>query len=145
MSGNITIEGLDGLTELLGQLAPREARNLNRSTVHALAGVVRNEARRRAPKDSGTLKKAIKSVRRRPRNPDAPYSDVMVEHGRNAKHDAFYWRFKEYGTVDQAATPFFQPAVDLVRADLPAIYREEFGKKYAKYLERQAKRKRGGK
>lgn len=143
MADGIVIDGLDGLDKMLGDIAPRQARNLNRATIHAVAGVVRDEAKRRAPKDSGTLRKAIKSVRRRPRNPDAPYSDVMVEHGRNAKNDAFYWRFKEYGTVDQPATPFIGPAADMIRGQISSVYRQEFMRKYAKFLERQAKGKRG--
>lgn len=135
----IKIDGLEGLQEMLGTVAPREARNLNRATIHAIAGVVRDDARRRAPRDTGTLKKAIKTKRRRPKNPDAPYSDVMVEHGNNAKHDAFYWRFIEYGTTNQAARPFIGPAADAIRGRIPIIYRQEFAKKYAKLLERKAK------
>lgn len=136
----IKIEGLEGLQDMLLNIGPRQARNLNRATVHGMAGEVRNKARQKAPKDSGTLRKAIKAKRRRPRNPDAPYSDVMVEHGNNAKHDAFYWRFKEYGTVNQAAQPFIGPAADWLRGRVVPIYREQFMKKYAAYLARQAKK-----
>lgn len=140
MTRGIVIDGLDNLEIMLGDIAPRQARNLNRSTIHAVAGVIRNDARKRAPKDEGTLRKAIKAKRRRPKNPDAPYSDVMVEHGDDAKHDAFYWRFIEYGTVDEAARPFIGPAMEAARPLIPTIYREQFAKKYAAYLARKAKK-----
>jgi HK97 gp10 family phage protein len=136
----VKIEGLEGLQDILGDLGPRAARNLNRSTIHAVAGIVRKEARKKAPKDEGTLKKAIKAKRRKPRHPDYPYSDVMVEHGRNAKNDAWYWRFVEYGTQDLPARPFIQPAIDGIRYDIPAIYRKEFANKLAKMLAKKRKR-----
>lgn len=131
-----------GLPEFLNtlELSKREARNLNRSTVHGIAGRVVKQARLNAPKNEGTLRKAIKAKRRRPRDPDKPFSDVMVEHGSQAKHDAFYWRFVEYGTINQPARPFMQPAADSIRGGIPAIYREEFAKKYAAFLRRKAKR-----
>lgn len=138
--GGIEVEGLEGLEATLGDLSQREARNLNRATIHAMAGRVRDDARLRAPKDKGTLKKAIKAKRRRPRNPDQPFSDIMVEHGNDAKHDAFYWRFVEYGTQTQGARPFIGPAADALRPDVARIYREEFMRKYARFLERRAKK-----
>lgn len=141
-AGGIKIEGLEGLDEMLGHLAPREARNLNRATVHGMAGRVRDSARQKAPKDEGTLKKAIKSKRGKARNKDFPFSDVIVTHGRDVRYDAFYWRFVEYGTVDQPARPFIGPAADELRGQVPMIYREEFAKKYEKLLARKAKRRR---
>jgi len=139
----VKIDGLEGLEDVLAGVGPRVARNLNRSTIHAMAGIVRDDARANAPRDSGTLRKAIKSVRRKPKNPDQPYSDVVVESGKDAKYDAYYWRFVEYGTINQAARPYIQPAVDALAAQVPTVYREEFFKKFAKWAERQAK-KQGG-
>lgn len=138
----IKLDGLQEVYKMFDDIAPRDARNLNRAAVHGLAGVVRDEARQNAPRDEGVLKKAIKSVRRRPKNPDFPFSDVMVTHGRSVKNDAFYWRFVEYGTVDQPARPFLQPAVDNLRGQVSAIYTEQFMKKYARLLKRKAKRGR---
>lgn len=142
-ASGVKIEGLEGLEEMLGTIAPREARNLNRATIHAMASRVAKDAKRRAPRDEGTLRKAIKAKRRRPRHPDKPFSDVRVEHGNDAKHDAFYWRFVEYGTQTQNARPFISPAADAIRGQVPSIYREEFAKKYEKLLARKAKAQRG--
>lgn len=140
----LKVDGLDGLEKMLEGVMPREARNLNRATVHALAGIVRDDARRKAPKDDGTLRKAIKSVRRKPRHPDKPFSDVRVTRGRDAKHDAYYWRFVELGTKDNdyPRQPFIAPAVETMRGQVQGVYREEFRKKYEKFLERKAKQKR---
>lgn len=137
-----------GMAELMENLdlSIREARNLNRAVIHAVAGEIRNEARKKAPKDEGTLKKAIKSVRRKPKDINQPFSDVVVETGKNAKYDAFYWRFVEYGTITQPARPYFQPAIDDTRPQVPVIYRQQFGKKYEALLKRKAKKAgRGGK
>lgn len=138
----IKIDGLQGLEDVLGNIAPREARNLNRSTIHGMAGIVRDAGKKNAPKDEGTLKKAIKAKRRRPKNPDAPYSDVIVERGRSAKHDAFYWKFVYFGTEHSSANPFFQPGIDHLRSNVSAIYRDQFMKKLAKLLERKARQNR---
>ena len=49
----------------------------------------------------------------------------MVEHGKDAKNDAWYWHFIEYGTVNGiAAKPFMQPAIDEIKPVIPAIYKE---------------------
>lgn len=138
--GGIVIEGLEGLEAALGDLSQRQARNLNRATVQAMAVAVAKDARLRAPKDKGTLKKAIKARRRRARDPDKPFSDVRVEHGNDARYDAFYWRFVEYGTLTQTARPFIGPAADALRGNVSAIYRAEFMRKYAAYLRRRAKK-----
>lgn len=153
---SLTIEGTDDLFKNL-DLTKREARNLNRSTVQAVAGKVRSEARKRAPKESGTLKKAIVAKRKKS-PPDTPVSEVRVEHGAGAKHDAFYWRFVEFGTgggkgshggkgmrgsitVMPNAKPFMTPAIEAIRPDIQRIYREEFGKKLEAMMRRKAKKK----
>lgn len=140
VSSGIKIEGMEDLKKVLDQMAPKASRNLMRSTIHAIAGQIAKEAKGQAPKDSGTLKKAIKAKRRRPKTPDKPFSDVMIEHGGQATNDAFYWRFVEYGTQNAPAHPFMQPAIDLMRPQVPAIMREQFGKKLEAMLKRAAKK-----
>ena len=139
MSG-IAIDGLEELSHIFDAVGPREARNLNRATIHGIAAVTAKDAKDKAPKDKGTLKKAIKAKRRRPKDPDKPFSDVVVEHGKDAKHDAFYWYMVEYGTTTQPARPFMQPAIDQVRPNIPAIYKEQFFKKLAQRIKRESKK-----
>ena len=138
----IDIDGMSELNAMLDDIAPREARNLNRAVIHGIAATIAKDAKANAPKgDSGNLKKAIKAKRRRPKNPDKPFSDVMVEHGKGAKNDGFYWRFLEYGTQRIAARPFIQPAIDAANQNILQIYKEQFFKKWAQKLKREAKKK----
>jgi HK97 gp10 family phage protein len=130
---NITVEGLDEVIATLKDVTPREAINLARSTVHAIAGKVRDEIRKDAPRDRGVLKKSIVSVRRRG-TPTTVQSDVVV------KPDAFYYFFQEFGTVKQPARPFITPNVEEIRPKIPEIYRREFGVKLERALARKAKK-----
>ena len=129
----VHIEGLEALRKMSDQVAPKVARRLARATVHSIAGEVRNAMRQRAPKDDGTLRKAIKSKRRRGR-PDEAVSDVRIEHGRTVKNNAWYWHFIEFGTTKHTAQPFIQPTVDEYAPRIPTIYREEFGRRLEKEL-----------
>lgn len=139
-SGGIKVEGIKELDKILNQMAPRAARNLMRSTIQGVASEIAKESRRKAPKDSGTLRKAIKAKRKRARNPDKPFSDVIVTHGNSAKHDAFYWRFIEFGSVNQPEHPFIRPSVDLMRPKIPEIMERQFAKKLEAMLKRAAKK-----
>jgi len=136
----IVIEGLDDLKKTLETVAPREARNLMRSTIHGVASDIAKQAKSKAPRGKGNLRKAIKAKRRRPKTPDQPISDVMIETGRQARNDAFYWRFVEYGTLNAPAQPFMGPAVDRLRPQVPDIMRKQFGKKLEAFLKRKAKK-----
>lgn len=140
VSGGIKIEGLEDLDKVLNQMAPRASRNLMRSTIQGVAQEIAKESRRKAPKDSGTLRKAIKAKRRRAKNPDKPFSDVVVTTGRSAKYDAFYWRFIEYGAQNSPERPFIRPSVDLMRPQIPEIMQRQFAKKLEAMLKRAAKK-----
>jgi phage protein, HK97 gp10 family len=138
----IRVEGLDELKQTLDDLAPREAFNLMRAVTHGVAQSVAKRARDRVPVDSGTLKKAIKAKRGNPRdNGGKPFSDVVVEHGKGAQHDAFYWRFIEYGTSTGIPEHrFIGNAIEAVRPEIDRIMREQFGKKFEALLARKAKK-----
>lgn len=138
---SIRIDGIDEIENILGTLAPRVARTVNRSAIHAVANEIRNEAKQKAPRQTGALKKSIKSRRRRPRNPDKPYSDVYVQTGKQARNDAYYWRFVEYGTKTQSPRPFFKPAIASVRPRVKGLYRRYFFEKLQARLARDAKKR----
>lgn len=148
VQNGVKIDGLIDVEDMLGNIAPRMARNINRATIHAVAGEIRDEARENAPRDTGTLRRAIKAIRRKPRDPDRPFSDVRVEHGNSAKNDAWYWHFVEHGTsggpgrLPTKAQPFIRPAIQTVRGNIRAIYRRKFGQKLEQSLRRKAKRQR---
>lgn len=136
---SLEITGIKEFRRMCLQLAPREARNLARSTVHGVAGRVRNEMRKKAPRDEGDLRKSIKAKRRRMQG-DTAISDVRIEHGRRAKNDAWYWHFIEFGTQQHAAQPYIRPTVQEIEDQIPQIFADEFGKRLEKALEKHAKR-----
>lgn len=134
------IIGIEEVDRILNKVSTRNARNLMRNTIHGVASEINKQARKNAPRgDTGKLRKAMKARRRRS-PPNAPVSEVVVERGRNAKYNGFYWRFVEYGTVKQAATPFIKPAEEAVRANLVQIITEQFGKKLESALRREARK-----
>lgn len=148
MSGrSFEIEGVDEVKKLLDEIAPRHARNLMRATVQGIASSIAKDARKAAPRDTGTLRKAIKAKRKKS-HPDNPISEVIVEHGTSVKNDAFYWRFVEYGTegpTGQGERPFIRPAADTARAAMPMVLTTEFSKKLESLLKREAKKRAAGK
>lgn len=134
------ITGTEDVNKILTQIAPRHARNLMRATIHGVASTIAKDAKANAPEDTGALKKSIKAKRKKS-PPDAPVSEVFVEHGGKAKYDAFYWRFVEYGTRSKAEHPFIRPAAGKARANYKQVLTAEFGKKLEAALKREAKKR----
>ncbi len=134
MRPTTTIRGIDDVDNLLSKIAPRQAKNIMRATVHGVAGEIRNDAKKSMPTDVGVMKRATKSKRRRGK-PGWIRSDVVV-----AK-DAFYWRFLEYGQgPDGVEHAMFMRAVEKFRQDMHRTFIEQFGKKWEAALKRAAKR-----
>lgn len=133
---SMSIEGLDAVSDVLAKVGPREARNLLRNTVHAVAGQIRNDMRKRAPKDEGTLRKAITAKRERMRG-GVVASNVTITHGKGVRHNAFYWHMIEYGTSQSVAKPFIVPSVEAMRPQIPGIFTREFGAKYEQMMARK--------
>lgn len=135
MSDYIELDGDDDVIRLLEGVAPRMAANIARSTVHAMAGEVRDEAKRLAPSDQGVLRKSIKTKRRRGRRFGEIRSDVIVS------REAFYWRFLEYGTFRLKEWGFFHRALSAIRARLPGLLRKHFLQKYIAALAREQRKR----
>lgn len=136
VGNRIQIDGLEDLQEIFDSLILKEAQNLNRAAIHAVATQIAKEARANAPSDTGKMRQTIKAVRRRSKDPNHPFSDVRV--GRSN----FYWRFIEYGTKDTPARPYFLPAINAARGQIKEIYREMVGKKLAQKIKRDAKKRK---
>ncbi len=130
------IHGIAEVNDLLSRIAPREAKNLMRATVHGLAGQVARDAKAAMPRDKGVLKKATKAKRRRGR-PGLLRSDVIVE------RRAYYWRFLEYGTSKVREYAFFARAVEKLRANWEETWLRIFGRKLESRLARLRKKARG--
>lgn len=79
--------------------------------VRAVANAIRDDARRRAPRRTGALRRSIK------------VDNVLDEHGNVVfrvgwdKRIAFYGPMVEFGTEKTRAQPHLRPAVDAFRGD----------------------------
>jgi len=122
MADAMKLTGFKELAAALRELGPRIARNTLRRSVSSAAVVIRNEARAKAPVDTGEMKKDIMIKRERDSKDQmsARYS-VFVRSGkksrlagkkRDVNRDSFYWRFVEFGTSKMAAKPFLRPAFE---------------------------------
>lgn len=135
---SMSIEGLDAVSDVLAKVGPREARNLLRNTIHAVAGDLRDDMRQRAPKDDGTLRKAITAKRERVRG-DEVASNITITHGKRERHNAYYWHMVEWGTMKDTAQPYITPAVESLRPQIPGIFTREFAVKYEQLMQRKLK------
>lgn len=133
VSTHVQITGVDDLKDMLEDVAPREANNILRNTVNGLAGLVRDALKASVTKRSGELAKSIKVVRRRGK-PNFPVSDVR------GGGTAPYMLMLEFGTSRTRAQPFIVPTAERLRPTMPALYREQFGKKLEQALARRARK-----
>ncbi|WP_421794294.1 HK97-gp10 family putative phage morphogenesis protein [Hydrocarboniphaga effusa] len=135
-SSSIKVQGLDQLLKNLEQL-PRELVSKNgglvRTALFKATKRIREQARQRAPRDTGVLAKNIIAVR--DKNPRANGASeryiITVRKKRWSKqakeratrrangkidyrrsNDAYYWRWVEFGTATQQAQPFLRPAFE---------------------------------
>lgn len=136
----VSVVGDKEVMDILNSIAPKEARNLARSTIHGIATRITKGAKQRVKVDSGKLKKSIYTKRDKS-PPNKPVSSVRF------KPEGFYWRFVEHGTSkgnSLDARPFLRPAKQEVIGNLNTILREEFQKKLTarinKLLKAQAKK-----
>ena len=126
---NTRLTGVDDVRRVLDQVAPRQARNIMRSTVHGMAAEIRKEARQEAPKDDGDLRKSITTKRRSIRN-NLVRSDVLV------KPRAYYWRFVEYGTSKMPENPFFMRAMRSFEGRVMKSFLDQFVRRFEQSLAR---------
>lgn len=131
------LSGIDDVDRLLSQVAPKQARNIMRSTVHDMAGQVRNDAKKAMPVDEGDMTKGTKAKRERVRN-NRVKSTVRVA------RKAFYWRFLEYGDgPDGVEHAFFARATQKLKMNMNQRFLTSFGKKFEQTLARARKRHGG--
>lgn len=132
---SVEVSGIADVNRILMEIAPREAINLVRATVHDIASQLSKDAAANAPKDTGVLKKAIRPKRRRG-DRTTVQSDVIVS------SSAYYWRFLEYGDgPDGVAYDFFLNALQSLRPNVERVYLEAFARKLTARMARERKRK----
>lgn len=134
MSFKMEIRGIADVNRTLRTIAPREARNLMRSTVNTMARGIGYQAKMFAPVDDGVLKSSsggIHHKRERMPAPNIVRSTVKVH------KTAFYWRFLEYGDgPDGVEHAFFFRAMENFRQEMDSIYINTFRNQLRKRLAR---------
>lgn len=146
-TGNISITGLADLEKRLEQFSDRIARNALRGAVSAGAAIIRSEARRLAPKDTGEMVRDIMIKRAREVKGSGLITyHVFVRTGkksrmagkkRNISRDSFYWRFVEFGTSKMSAKPFMRPAFDTKKTEAVERIREYLSARIEKEAAKQ--------
>jgi HK97 gp10 family phage protein len=124
MADKQNLTGFKELAEKLKQLPKKVAKNGLRRAVSSGAAIVRNAARKRAPVDTGEMKRDIMMKREKDKQGSgttgAVYS-VYVRSGkksrlagkkRDVERDSFYWKFVEFGTKTIPAQPFMRPGFE---------------------------------
>ena len=135
----MSVRGTKETEFILSKMAPREALNLTRATVGAMAGELVADAKGEMSfgrQSRGNMRRSVKRVRRQVRN-GIVQEDVTV--GRRA----FYWRFWEYGQR-VARRAMFHKAVTKLENDLAKTWERLFLKKLQDRLARERRRRLRG-
>jgi len=149
------ITGIEEVKAILEEVVPKEAENLNRSTMFAIASEVKKlSALNARAQGLQLISKAMKAERKKS-PPERPISVVIVQHGPGAKFDAWYWHFHEFGTAPRFTNGkpsgritekgFIRKGKNRVSANLDGIIREKFQKVLTKRIKAVQKRNRAKK
>ena len=134
------VSGIEDVNRILGDLAPKEARNLMRAVTFDIAKQAAEAATGFTPDDPSTgvgdLKSSIKARRDRGDRTKTEASVRVKNPTRN-----YFWKFLEYGDgPDGVEHAMFAKALEKIRPDMPKIYVEAFARKLIARLKRERKR-----
>ena len=138
-STGVTIEGAKELKKTLKDVSPAEGARIGRRTVTRIAREVRDAVRQRAPVQTGSLRRSIKSKRTRGR-PGEAEAEVYVDRSGGRSGSGYHFHFLEWGTVKMPAQPFVTPTVEEWRPKVPRLYQRYWWPEYAKEMEKRAKK-----
>ncbi|MCA8213725.1 HK97 gp10 family phage protein [Burkholderia cepacia] len=128
---SVQIIGLADLQADFGKLARAQSTKALRRATVAGAKVIRDEARARAPKKTGKLRRNIVSAALRQKDaPGLATAGVRVRSKGKADspNNAFYWRFVELGAQHMKPEPFMRPAFDASIAQAEGAIRTEISR-----------------
>lgn len=133
---NIDFEvlGLSELDNALAELTMSAQKKTLEGALMKAALPIMKDAKKRAPKDKGDLKKAI--GRQRLKKTELPSVTVTVKKSRKNPYP-FYWHFIEYGTSRMAATPYLRPAFEQNVELAIQLFSEELTKRIDKLTQDQ--------
>lgn len=140
MSISVEIKGIEELLRTLQRMEPSLAENGLRQGVSAVAREIVKEARQNlAPhRDTGNLQASLGTSTRVNRRERAVTGKARTR--TTGKHDGFYGRFLEFGTIKQQPIAFFGRAAQSVTPRANQIIRERIRTQLPKIVQR-AKRK----
>jgi len=98
----------------LKKLPLKAKEKLLTGAVRAGANTVRDEARQKAPVDTGLLKRSIQTVKGKPSLYEVKFFVVTKSKIKlkGIQKSAFYAHMIEFGTIKMAAQPFMRPAFE---------------------------------
>lgn len=108
----ISVSGLADLDRRLKALSADMGGKIARGATSAGARVIQKDAKRRAPKLTGTVQNAIVVKREKNTQLAAEYAVGWKKPRKKGQPDAWYGRLLEFGTVKMAARPHIRPAFD---------------------------------
>lgn len=151
MDVKFDIKGAQEIERILKQMPIKYERRIAKNALRAAARVIRNEAKRRVPVDTGNLKKSISVVTLPGRIPAVA---VTNKRGKGEKNDGWYAHLVEFGTKPHStakggrkaglsaldarvhpgtpARPFLRPALDNKSAEAIQIIADATGKALAR-------------
>ncbi len=117
------------LLKALDKLPKNIQKNVMVGATRAGAKVVSDEAKRLAPRDTGTLEKSIGITKRKSKRGQITFS---VSPRKGGKNDGFYGRFIELGTSKMIARPFLRPALEKSQDEVLEASKEYIAKRLPK-------------
>lgn len=129
---SVKIDGLKELEQKMLKLGPEISKKALRGALVAGAVVIREEAKRLAPVDTGRLRRAMYIKRMPKTNPFAEQVIFGVRHGRKMikrNLDAYYWSFLEFGTKFIKREEFIQNAFKHKRNEALRRFKDVLSKK----------------
>lgn len=130
MAERVQVLGLKQLDRKLRELAKSTDKNLLSPALRKAANVIRDQARQNAPRSFGGG--GVKHVRdeikvRRDPNPMIKGSNEIM-YVKPFHKDVFYWRFVEFGTVNQKGQRFMTKAYDSKKQEAVKQFMETLSK-----------------
>lgn len=137
------LEGLEQIVSAMEKMADDVKGDPLRASLRRGMTPVLEDAKQRAPQDSGRLERNILMRPIPPKDMPPGFTDgqeVFVRSSRRKSKDdetnAWYWRFIEFGTRHMPARPFLRPAAEGKRRQAM----QEFTDEMRKQMERTARR-----
>ena len=121
------------LIKALNQFPIRIQKNVMVGAIRAGSNVVRDEARRLAPADTGNLKKSIATIRRKGDRNTVQFS---VTPSKGGKNNGWHAHFLEFGTSKMSAKPFLRPALDTKQDEVLQVIKEYIAKRIPAEVEK---------